>query len=584
MKATAREIATLVKTRRRWLKFAFIALIVLVFAGMFLARPLWHRWREHQAMSCAREARTAIDQQDLPRAMALAQEAARLAPRNGDVIRAVIDVQIGTSDHPGNIVQTVQRLIDLHLATSTDYLNLARAQLDRGDIPAVQTALNSVSEADRRTWRALEIETDLLLRLDRVPEAEAALHEALARQPGDEDVIFKLAVYDFTSGNDQRREVGRRVMWEVARSGKARAPLALNLLSTDRTLSAAEAMELHELATKQPGLTGLGLRYRATAALIRRRPHEHDRLLDAELEKAAALDASSQVVFLQFLAAMGESTRILDFINQHGASLRKQKPGDYWNFRLEGLARTSAWSQVLGEIKTAPAQSVPAVMLHLWQACAASEVSRNERLVQEHLERGFQAAGEGKDMAVAIQIADTAARLNQHELAAAYFEKIAANATMPADRASLFQRSLDSRLVLRDTNAAARLARQVADLTPGHQQNEFRATYLELLSGAAVEGVVTRLTQSETTDLPAAEAAHQRLLWAMIFLRRQQREMLPKELKGLAEATTWQAGERAVIAGLLAESGDTTAAFRLAEKVPQALLLKEEAAMLAKAK
>lgn len=584
MKGSARKLAQGLRTRKRWLKRAFWTLVVLVFAGLFGARPAAHAWRERQATKEIVSARAAIAEEDWPRALVLVQSAVRHAPRNAEVVRAVADVQIGIGDHPDNIVQTFERLIELQQATNDDYLKLARAHLDRGDVPAVQTALNMVPLAERQTWKAVELETDLLMRLDRIPEAEHTLQQALKANPQDEEVRFKLAVVDFTSGNDQRRDLGRQVLWQFARSGGGHAMVAMNLLSGDRVLTAVDAIELLRLVEKKTGLAGLGLRYRATAALIRSRPHERERLLQAEQDKAARTDASSQVLFLQFLAAVGESQRILDFVTAHGALLRQQRPGDYWNFRLEGLARVNAWAQVIGEMKQAPAQAIVPVMMHLWQACAASEIDRNEHVVRDHLEQGFKAAGEGRDMTVAMQIADTAARLNQHELAAAYFEQIASVAPMPADRVAMLQRGLESRLVLRDTVRVASLARKIADHMPGNYQSAFRADYLHLLAGAAVESVVTRLTQMESEALSADLKAHHRLLWAMVFQRRGQKDLISKQVSGLADAASWQAGERAVIAGLLAESGDTASAFRLAEKVPAALLLKEEAALLAKAK
>jgi hypothetical protein len=66
----------------------------------------------------------------------------------------------------------------------------------------------------------------------------------------------------------------------------------------------------------------------------------------------------------------------------------------------------------------------------------------------------------------------------------------------------------------------------------------------------------------------------------MAAYRLRQPLALPAALKS-AETSSWPVGQRAVLAALIAASGDQAAAFRLAERIPASLLLPEEARLLA---
>jgi hypothetical protein len=195
-------------------------------------------------------------------------------------------------------------------------------------------------------------------------------------------------------------------------------------------------------------------------------------------------------------------------------------------------------------------------VLHGWKLHTARHINkslgrRGQFWQHDYFDRLIR---DGDHLRNAMRIADTAARLNQPAFAVDCYETLI-------------------------TAAQLRLARQLSDLTPGHEDNAYRAHYFALLTPAADLEAITPRLQAEN-DLTPAQTARRRLLWAMLAHRRSQPALIAKELHGIEQATIWIAGERAVLAGLLAASGETARAFALAEKVPASLLLPEEAALL----
>ena len=225
------------------------------------------------------------------------------------------------------------------------------------------------------------------------------------------------------------------------------------------------------------------------------------------------------------------------------------------------------------------------MLRNLWEACAAAALEPGSTTVLRHLQLAYRSAQQERDLGGALHVAATAMTLSESAFAATCYEELAAKPMPPADQILMLENAMRALSETRDTPAQRRVAHALAAKTPGHLHNAYRADYLDLLCGGPLEGTVMRLSSAASgSALDEAEQAHQRLLWAMIYSRREQMDSLRQELAGLEKATTWTVGERAVLAGLLAKAGEPARAWKLAEKLPATLLLNEESALAATAR
>ena len=568
------QIAYQLHARKRRARVVFSAVIVLIFAALLGARPAWHWWREQRAAKNLRLGREAIEAQNWSMAMALIGQALHDAPSDAEVLRAVAEVQRGTGDSPMSVVQTLQRLIELNKAVPADYLALAKAQLDRGDLLAVQVALNSVPTGARSSPLAVEVESELLIRLERLPEAESRLREALKINPDDTDAALKGAAINLKKSDPKREGDARNLLWNLARAKDGRSLVAMNVLLHDPKLSAPFAAELVTLAEAQCTPASTSVRYAALGAVLRLIPSEREQRLDRETERSLKSDTSAQLAFLRFLAAEQEPQRMLSYLFEHGALLRQKHASDVLNLKLEALAQTHQWPQVRELLAASPPKALDVVTLHLWNACASAALDPNETAARKHLNAAFEVT----NLITASRVADTAERLSYYDLAAELYEKLARSAPLPGDRIEFLEKAFGAKTKLRDTAALVRIAEQITTLTPGHPGNAFRADYLALLTKAALDTIVIRLNNAVSGDTETA--AHQRLLWAMIYHQRNQLDSLRKELAGLEDLAAWPPGQRAVLAALIASTGEIQRAFKLAEKIPPQQLLPEERQLL----
>ena len=280
---------------------------------------------------------------------------------------------------------------------------------------------------------------------------------------------------------------------------------------------------------------------------------------------------------------LSEPPLLLDFLSKRQDDLARDRPGDFWNLSLEGLAQQRRWPLVRTTLTQLPPRTLDAVTLHLWHACVSAELDHDRDATRAGVRSAFKAAG--TNLTSGARVAVTAARLGLHDAAADFFEALSANAPTPGDRVDLLEKAFAARLALRETTAMVSLARKLSDLTPGHDGNLFRAEYLALLSGAPADAAAARLinTPDPSAADPAA-TARRKLLWCMIYQRRNQTGELRHELKDIESAMNWPPGPRAVISSIIASTGDLPRAQRLAEGIPASSLLNEEAAELAKLK
>ncbi|WP_395747964.1 tetratricopeptide repeat protein [Prosthecobacter sp.] len=548
-----------------------------MFTLWFTGRPALQWWRSRQAGRFLTSARAEMDKKEWVGAARWIREAFQIAPKDPAVLRAIADFQIRTNAHPSDVVQTLQRLSSTQDAAPADIAKLARAQIDLGSHDAARKTLALLPES-----LTAETEAYILKMEKRDSEADARLRTALTAGTGEEKNTLKLAVLDLKQPQPEINQRGRNSLWKMAREDGANTADAISILAADPSLSAQESDRLLEIVHASRQAACRELRYPVLTALLRLRSDQRDALLDRETQAVASADQAQRIAFAHWLSALNEHRRLLAFLPP---DLKwKDMPADMARLKLEALAQAEQWSA----LRTAFDRDrdlekvLGAVSFNLWQARVASAMAEGAALVQQHLNLAFDATARGQDTAAAVQVAETAEKLGVLNLATAFYQATAALASSPQGRITLLERAYALHLAARDTYALLQVAVEIAKLTPGNQANSFRADYLALLVGESIELVASRM--NETQESSDTEYAARLLLLKAMAAHRLHAPIQETGMLKKLQILPWPPGHRAVLAAMLTTSGDESAGFQLAEKIPMALLLPEEKKFLAMAR
>jgi hypothetical protein len=551
-----------------------VAMIILIFGE----QPLRRWWASTQSRRHLVAAKAAIERQDYLAAMRAAQQAAHLTPEEPELLRTWVHVLAGLNAHPDEVLGALARVEAAGGMTSEMLLKRVEAHIHRGDMLAAMKLLQALPAAQRQSWEAVSLEATLILRQGRTAEGDANMLTTteVANTPA---AIFLRAVRDLAESQDEvKRTHARQILWQAAREDSARQRIALTLLSRDPSLTAVNATELLELVT--PISDAQQLRHAVLKQVFRLLPERKEALIAAESERVADSPAVQQLRHVLFLAQEQAPNAMDVFLRDHGRILASERPADYVSLQLEILAKTDDWQAVRQKLKTKAARQLDSLSFNLWEANSIAALTPNSPLVLKHLQLAYEATQNGQNLTGAIRVADVALNLNQAAFAAACYEQIAAKPLLMGEKIRLLEKACHALLASRNTPALRRTAHALADLTPGHPDHTYRAYYFDILYGVDFEVIALRLDLHKLSTAGDATAmAHQRLLEAMIYSRMGQTEKLSRALEGLEKAISWNAGERAVLAGLLAKAGESARAWQLAEKLPKALLLPEEASL-----
>lgn len=557
---------------RAWIAGGALVLLVLA-GGSWLALG---RLRATQLIEVLDVARAHREAGDLPEAARLLMEARRAAPQNVAVIRAIADFQTHANAPTLELAQTLKHLVEHAEATDADLISLASVEVRQGAVEAARQTLGRLSPAARATAEVIELEAAMLKLEGRHQEAEDRLRTALLARPGDPQAALKLAVIDYKQPLTVIHHRGREALWKIARHDDDTAASAIQLLTKDIHLTPEEAERLAALAEAHPAPGGA--RLAALGALAALRPQERAAIIQRESARAAAGTAQERQAFAQWLTAIGGHEHLPAPAAASPAQARlqlKNLPPDQLHLRLEALAEAKRWDDLSALLIPDAEKILGTSAFHLWQARLAAQRDHQKESTRHHLRLAFETALRDENLPAARQSAETAARLAEPGLAALFYEDIAAREkASPRLRADLLEKAFTLHASGRDTAAMLRVARQTAELTPASRPAVFRSDYLALLAGESLEVIAHKMESGATHD-----AAQRLLLRALASHRLHQPIPDAAALKDL-KTSVWPAGQRAVLAALIATTGDTATAFQIAERISPALLLPEEARLL----
>ena len=565
--------------RQRLVWAGFVAALV---AGLLFLVALWHGgkpafWRAWEVSGTVKNASEHIERKEWVKAASLLGEAMRIAPNDPAVLRTVAEFQLSTHASHTDVVQTLKHLLETGNATTQDMVKLGHAEIRSGNLDAARKTLLLLPPAERSRADVIELESTILKVEGQDHAADDRLRVALLAQDADANAPLRLAILDFKQPYPDVHVRGRSRLWEFARGKDDGACRAVQVLAADSALTPEEANDLMRLTQihPKPGLARLV----AVQAALRLHPQEHDAILTAETARAGGGDNDERMQFARWLSALKEHEWLLKFLPPEAMVKSKDLPAEILNLKLDAMAHTNRWEDVDQILTPALEKTLGKISFNLWHACVAAKVKNDPEKVRQHLTLAFEFSDRGKNTAGAIQTAETAARLGVLDLAATYYHELSGHVQVSQTRLAMLEKSFAMHGRNFNTSAMLQVAREISRLTPSNETAAFRADYLALLVGDSLELVAAKAGLSSSE--PGTEAASRAyFLKALADFRLRQPVTFHDLPQRMETSASWTAGHRAVLAAIMATNGELGEAFRIAERVPVALLLPEEIRLL----
>lgn len=563
----------LVLNPRPWFTWIFGSLVLCGLLALAFGRPLAESGRRLLAEHYAAKAEDLLAAADFEACAQAVRAARRWNPQHPRVLRAALAFLDGAGGEDQAKLHFLRELVETGEATVGERARIGRLLLTRGEVQSARDELERFTASERQNRHVLELIAGLQ-RADGFPaEADRTLRAALASSPEDPECRLRLAELDLREPHAEARQRARSALFELTAGSGPTALRAIDLLARDIELTGVEAGRLLELTEAMPQ-AGQARRLQALSALLRARPQDRDERLDTVVARAAGLDEEQLAVFTGWLIGQGESARALELLPVEHA----RKSSRLFNLHIAALAGLNRWSDLEAELKRPGVIPMARHGIQLWLAKAANQRRDGLGEARQALRAALMASGEGADLTATQRTAEVAEQTAQWDIATAACEGIARH--HPRLRAAMFEKLFEIALRDKDTAGAARAAERLTELQPQNDQALFRARWFSLVAGSSIETDSAQL-RDESSRFRRDGPRH--LLLALAAFRMGDLERTRTHLSEVEDPGELNAGQRAVHAGLLSACGDAGPAFRLAERVPAALLLPEEMRFLRRA-
>jgi len=517
----------------------------------------------------AAQAQASIQKKDWATAGQNIGHARRWLVNDAAVLRAYADLLIATNSDPVSLLQVLRVLESQNKATSEDRLRISQIFISLGHIDAARAEYNKLPTAQRETRGGLELLADLLRAEGHVTESEKLLRRALAMAPEDPSSRLRLAILDHQNSFPEIQARSREVLWEIAQGQDENALRALEFLSAQPQLTGEEAEKLLSLIEAHSGAS-TQLRYSALSARFRARPQDRAALLDREIERIQGQGVEDLAPALQWLLLEHQPEQVIALLPDQLYLKSAQLLHPY----LLALGELNRWQDIDTLLSSPKPLPVATTFIHLWRARAAEKLGSGIGSIRHHLESAFAQTGRGANEGAARATAEVAEQMGQWDLAAQYYQETAQQ--QPISQGTLMEKVYEMAMRGRDTGAAIKAARQLAELHPENLVYTQRALYLGLVAGFEIETINQRLNHE------IAPGSYP-LLRALAAYRLGNLDEVRQHLMAIKNPDDLPAGQKAARAGLLSACGDTGAAYQIAETIPSPLLLPEEIRFLKRA-
>ena len=539
--------------------------LALAFGGPWLHRR-YHSWCGRRL---AEKATALLQEQRWEAASQLLHDGFKTYGHEPAVLRALGRLFIDGYDDPATASGLLRQVLVSGQGTPEDIRRLSEAMVKMGDIAEARKLYDGLPPADQSAGPGMELLANILRQSGRPGEADELMRKALALHPDDPRSQLRLALLDEAASFEVSQSVAAQTEWTIARRGDAVAVEAIDHLSLLSSLTALQSQELLTLVDANPKAMPHD-HFVVLSAWLRLHPLEREAAIAAEVKKNEGRPPTALFDFLRWLGAEKQYEQIVALVPA-AAALRDP---DVFVVYVDALAAAERWSELM---RLMNGRKLPASDATRWFIAAECNAHLHPDLIETraNLEKVYTMAGPA-ELQIVRRAAGLAEAQGLTDLALTGYRRIAE--ARPGLKVTMLEKVLE--LQGRDKNIPGMLAtlRQLHSLRPASRAYIDQANYLRLLAGEELEiacQAVLGFDQPATAQ-PDSPAFPQSLLRALAALRLGDSSRMTEEIRSAPTPKNLPAGQRAVVAGLRALAGDEAGAFRLAESIPPALLLKEE--------
>ena len=591
--------------------WAFIIVIVLMVGWAGITHSKAGRFNASNHLVDA--ARHAILERDWEKAVRNLAQARKVAPDNREVTRAIIELLKVTGTDPEGLVRMIRELNQNEAPTADLKLLMARTLFKLGRLGEARAWLAEVPMPVKEQAEALDLMAGILDAEGKTREAVEFAHRSILAMPEGPEKDFRMATANLRHPFASTREQGRQTLWSIARAQGGLALPAISQLASLSDLTAVESESLLKLVEEHPGKEILPVRLAVVSVMARIEPEKRADLCAREVKHFrgrmspdlnpappevrghltlknlipgslpavnpvlfdAAPGAQDPVlsddvwIFCRWLAQEKQPGLIQKLVPQRTI----QASSELFTCLAWALSEDEQWSQ-LEALLAGPKPELNPTLVSIWSAVVDANLHPENNQCIKLLVGAIKGAARNRDSQSLLAAAAAAGHLNEQAIALSAYQAIA---SFDEKRAvASLEQTYASAERLKDTTAMIHAASKLHALRPGNRAYALRLTYLQLICGRDFESAVFE-TASE--DDPGTRSLHE-LLRALAAYRLAYPEGVRRHLQGISTADEFTAGQRAAYAGLLSKSGEVARAYQLAERIPQKLLLPEEAVLL----
>ena len=561
------------KSSFSWIPVCIILTAVAVVIGW---NPAKLAIRDAWARSHAREAMISMDADEMSHAITKLIEARKISPEDPEVLYAII--------HYLKIVRGDRRELAYHLRllatkrplNAEEQLLYGRCLLELGRIDEARRVHASLPANAVNTSEALSLLASLQAAEGQTSAAALSTRQARLLDKDSAETRLQLAIENSRSSFPEYRNQSWIEFWSLCQLPPPVGIAAARAILNDARLTAEDAKRLLPIVEAHPH-GDLAIRLDIVSALIRFFPNQREDLIRNELARFEAEKKGTLVEIAAWLSGLGEHSRLIALIPSNLAD--SSRP--LYTAIVKALVSQNRWQELKQMIKKRR-PPVSNTLATLWLADAESHLQpdliESRRLITYSITAAIN-NDENEELELS---ANLAAKLQMHDLAIDAYQGLLK--ALPSRQNDFLKKIRNLALLNSNGPVLLDVSRQLVDLNPGNSTYADEHIYYRLLLGQDIETVEIRALKNQP-KVPVEEYSTDRhipnsLLAALAAFRFQDKNAIKHHMAKLPISNSMSAGQRAVLCGLLASAGKTAAAFQIAEKVPEALLLDEELAFL----
>jgi len=552
---------------------SFILMLGVVLAWSPLSSAAKTAWGRQYA----KDAKAAIAANDLSGAVPKISAARRWAPEDVEVIRVVVDYLKLTNSDPSALTQQLKLLATKQALTTDEEVLLGKNLIATRKTAEARTLYEKMATSVGASPAKLNLLSSLLTAEGHDAEAAEVSLRSVLQQSGSAEARLQRAIEDRNHFFPEIQRWARMELWDIANLDSDVGLQALVQLSNDPDLIITEARQLLKLVDQHPK-QNLSSHLSVVSALMRLQPEQRETLLDAEVAHFKAGEKEVNLVELARWLAVEKQYARLGKLLPNDLAIKSR---ELYPILADALVAEGRWQELRVMLTTHRSPS-SAALAGVWLAEVESHLQPDLKETRRLLLSSIELATLDGNPAALFAAGVLAEKLSLGEIAVKAYQAAAINDSESSVK--LLQKAFDMALVQKSPSALLEISRKLHQLRPSSSIFSERFDYLRLILGAEMENV--NLAQSRHADGKEVVIDHipVEFLRALAAYRLGDNQGMAENLRILTETTHLTAGQRAVIAGLLALSGSNARAFQIAERVPETLLLDEERQFLQRAK